>query len=46
MITKLSDMGVPTWLHKIVISFLKDRKMVVKYKGEFFSVKDLPGGEE
>ena len=44
LITKLCDMGVPSWLLKIVIGFLTDRKMVVKYKGEKSGVKDLPGG--
>ena len=44
MITKLSDMGTPSWLIKIVIAFLKDRLMVVRYKGETSSMKQLPGG--
>ena len=37
-------MGVPTWLLKIVISFLTGRKMLVRYNGKISSVKDLPGG--
>ena len=37
-------MGVPGWLLKIVISFLKDRQMVVNYKGRKLSIKSLPGG--
>ena len=44
LITKLSDMGVPGWLLRIVISFLKDRKLIVNYKGKKSSVKSLPGG--
>ena len=44
MITKFSNMGVPSSLLKLVISFLKDRQMVVRYKGDISSVKDLPGG--
>ena len=44
LVTKLSDMGVPSWLLKIVISFLTDRRMIVRYKGETSSVKKLPGG--
>ena len=44
LVTKLSDLGVPSWLLKIIISFLSDRTMVVKYKGETSSVKQLPGG--
>ena len=44
LITKLSDMGVPAWLLRIVISFLSDRTMRVKYKGKLSSVRSLPGG--
>ena len=44
LITKLSDMGVPGWLLRIVVAFLTDRKMVVKYKGKQSEVKSLPGG--
>ena len=42
--TKLSDMGIPGWLLKIVVAFLADRQMVVKYKGKVSGVKSLPGG--
>ena len=44
IITKLSDMGVPGWLLKIVVAFLKDRKMLVRYKGKHSSIKSLPAG--
>ena len=44
LITKLSDMGVPGWLLKVVMAFLSNRKMVLRYKGEVSSLKDLPGG--
>ena len=44
LITKLSDMGVPGWLLRIVMAFLKDRKMQVNYKGKSSSIKSLPGG--
>ena len=44
LITKLSDMGVPPWLLKIVISFLQNRSMVVRYKGKVSDSKLLPGG--
>ena len=37
-------MGVPGWLLRIVISFLKDRKMVVRFKGSVSSERSLPGG--
>ena len=44
LITKLSDMGVPAWLLKIVMAFLSDRTMVIRFKGATSSVKSLPGG--
>ena len=44
LITKLSDMGVPAWLLRIVMGFLTDRRMLVRYKGEKSGIKDLPGG--
>ena len=37
-------MGVPSWLLKLVIAFLKNRTMVVRYKGKVSSEKMLPGG--
>ena len=44
LITKLSDLGVPAWLLKLVIAFLKNRKMILRYKGKSSKLKDLPGG--
>ena len=44
LITKLSDLGVPSWLLKLVIAFLKDRTMVVRYKGAVSDPRCLPGG--
>ena len=44
LVTKLSDMGVPSWLLKIDISFLTNRTMIVRYKGQKSSIKKLPGG--
>ena len=44
LVTKLSDMGVPGWLLKIVIAFLKNRQMIVKHNGGHSSIKSLPGG--
>ena len=37
-------MGVPGWLLKLVISFLSDRSMRVKYKGKLSGFYPLPGG--
>ena len=44
LISKLSDMGVPGWLLNIVIGFLKDRTLVVSYRGEKSEAKKMPGG--
>ena len=44
LISKLSDMGVPGWLLKIVMAFLHERSMVVRYKGKQSTSKSLPGG--
>ena len=44
LITKLSDLGVPGWLLKLVIAFLEHRTMKVKYKGKFSKLFSLPGG--
>ena len=37
-------MGVPAWLLKIVMAFLTDRTMVVRYTGATSSARSLPGG--
>lgn len=44
LITKLSDMGVPSWLLKLVASFLQNRTMIVRFKGKLSNPKPLPGG--
>ena len=44
LITKLSDLGVPGWLLKLVVAFLENRSMKVNYKGKSSSIFDLPGG--
>ena len=44
LITKLSDMDVPAWLLRIVMSFLESRSMVVRHQGATSSPRALPGG--
>ena len=44
LITKLSDLNVPGWLLRLVVTFLSERKMVVLYKGAISDVKFMPGG--
>ena len=44
LITILAEMSVPAWLLKIVIAFLSNRVLQVKYKGKNTNKKSLPGG--
>ena len=44
LIELLSELGVPGWLLQIVIGFLEDRELEVKYKDEKSGRKKLPGG--
>ena len=44
IISKLADLKVPNWLLKILIGFLKNRKLQVKYKGAKSELKNMPGG--
>ena len=44
LVTKLSDMGVPGWLLKIVIGFLEERQLIVTYNGATSGTKQMPGG--
>ena len=37
-------MGVPGWLLRIVIGFLKNRELIVRYKGGNSGKKAMPGG--
>ena len=42
--TILNDMGVPGWLLQIIVSFLSDRELILRYKGGQSQRKKLPGG--
>ena len=44
VVTSLHEMGTPAWQLKIVIGFLKNRKLRVKMNGKSSSTKDMPGG--
>ena len=44
LIAKLSEMNVPGWLLNLVMGFLSNRSMVVRYKGVQTNAKQLPGG--
>ena len=43
VIEDLHDMKVPGWLLKILISYLTERSMVLKFRGEVSSSRSLPG---
>ena len=44
LIQILSDIGVPAWLLKVVMAFLTERELIVRYKGKCSGRKSLPGG--
>ena len=44
VIVRLSDWGVPGWLLKILVSYLTDRSMIIRYKGVQSSRHFMPGG--
>ena len=44
VIQDLFDMHTPSWLLKIIASYLSNRSMILKYKEAFSSKKSLPGG--
>ena len=44
LIQILGDLEVPSWLLKIVMAFLTDRELILRYKGKSSNRKSLPGG--
>ena len=44
VVTLLCELGVPGWLLNIIIGFLKNRKLVVAYRGEKSDTLLLPNG--
>lgn len=44
LIQILSDLEVPSWLLRIVMAFLTDRELILRYKGKSSGRKSLPGG--
>ena len=40
----LSDLGVPAWLLRLIASFLTQRELILRYKGNSSERKPLPGG--
>ena len=44
IITILSDLNIPTCALRLVISYLSQRKMCVRYNGAESSEQDIPGG--
>ena len=43
LLTCYSDLGTPSYLLKVLQSYLQNRKMKVRYKGEVSQTYDLPG---
>ena len=43
VIQDLHDMKVPAWLLRILISYLTERTMILKFRGASSSVRSLPG---
>ena len=44
LIIRLSDWGVPGWILKILVSYLTERSMILKYQGKWSDPQSLPGG--
>ena len=44
VIQDLFDMHTPAWLLKILVSYLSNRSMTLKFRGTESSLKPLPGG--
>ena len=44
IIARLSEMGVPGWLLRIVMGNLEERELILRYKGGCSTRKSLPGG--
>ena len=43
LLTGFSDLGTPPYLLRVMASYLKNRKMVVRHKGTTSNTYDLPG---
>ena len=44
LIILLSDLGTPGWLLKLVMAFMEDKRMILRYKGYTSDEEKLPGG--
>ena len=44
LVQDLFDMHTPPWLLNKIVSYLKDRSMVMSHKGSMSSPRSLPGG--
>ena len=44
VLIRLSDWGTPGWLLRVIASYLANREMIVRYKGEQSKAHALPSG--
>ena len=44
LVTKHGDLGVTGWLLNLIMGFLSNRFMIVRYGGDTSGLKQLPGG--
>ena len=44
IISRLAELSVPKWLLLVVMSFLKNWKLQVKFKEKLSDLKEMPGG--
>ena len=44
IVTILSDLNIPTCALRLIISYLSNRKMCVRYNGAVSAEQDIPGG--
>ena len=44
LIIELYNLDVPAWILRILISYLQDRKLFIRYKDGISDPADLPGG--
>ena len=44
LVKEMFDLGVPGWILRILVSYLKDRKLIIRFKDGLSEAAELPGG--